>query len=442
MARPARRAASAALLGCLALALSAGESRGEDPKESAAERKKKIAAAEAAAKEEERKLVADVNAAIDKGHAWLEAWAKSQQARGDGAYWFAAGEDTQNLGRLALIVLTLVKCGSTKSDPVVKLAASDMLALFDKYKGTGSLRTYSVSVVLLALDALHNPPGAPPGDSRYAAPVRKKCKYPPEIEARIREIVDWLVDKQAKNVWRYPGGSEGDEDLSNTQYALLALQAAGRCGIDAPKSVYHRVLEYLLRLQEKTGPEEPRWIENPAHVPGTEDRYGPWLPAGKSKARGWPYLEKPGTSITGSMTTAGIACLAIVKERLQALGDLSKENKGAIDVAMVDGLAWMSRNFAVEKNPGQGGWHYYYLYGLERVGAFTALRFIGKHDWYRLGARYLIGQQMADGKWPAPAKTDHARYEEELMQTCFALLFLRRATVPPAQPLGPVVTGG
>jgi hypothetical protein len=272
MGRPARRAAFAALLGCLTLVLSAGDSRGEDPKESAAERKKKILAAQAAAKEEERKLVADVNAAIDRGHAWLEAWAKGQQARGDGHYWFAAGEDAQNLGRLALIVLTLVKCGSTKGDPVVKLAAGDMLAEYAKLKSTGSLRTYSVSVVLLALDALHNPPAAPPGDSRYAAPVRKKCKYPPEIEALIRELVDWIVDKQAKNAWRYPGGTESDEDLSNTPYALLALQAAGRCGIDAPKSTYHRVLEYLLRLQEKTGPEEPRWVENPAHEPGTEDR--------------------------------------------------------------------------------------------------------------------------------------------------------------------------
>jgi hypothetical protein len=142
------------------------------------------------------------------------------------------------------------------------------------------------------------------------------------------------------------------------------------------------------------------------------------------------------------MTTAGIACLAIVKERLQALGDLDKETKSAIDKSMLDGLAWMSRNFAVDKNPGQGAWHYYYLYGLERVGAFTGLRYIGKNDWYRAGARYLLQEQQKDGHWPEPAKTDHLQYEERLVQTCFALLFLRRATVPPAQPIGPVVTGG
>jgi hypothetical protein len=309
-------------------------------------------------------------------------------------------------------------------------------------KSKGEQMTYASSIMLLFLDALYNPPPAKK-DSRYAAPSRKSCKYPKEIERLIREIVDWIVTKQDETIWRYPGGlgSGEKQDLSNTQYALLALQAAGRCNVEAPASTYKKVLEYLLASQEQDGPEEPRWIENPAYEPGGEDRYGPWLPAGKVKARGWGYMARPGIPTTGSMTTAGIAALAIVKERLQALNQLDKETSGKIDRSMLGGLAWLSHNFDVRQNPGQGGWHYYYLYGLERVGAFTGLEHFGKHDWYREGAEVLLSQQSPDGGWPQPESGELSVYEPRLEQTCFALLFLKRATVPPATPLGPVVTG-
>lgn len=84
-----------------------------------------------------------------------------------------------------------------------------------------------------------------------------------------------------------------------------------------------------------------------------------------------------------------------------------------------------------------------YLYGLERAGDLLGLRFFGKHDWYREGAEFLIGAQQAGGSWPGVAKgAPNAHGETELLRTCFALLFLKRATIPPSVPLGPVVTGG
>ena len=82
-----------------------------------------------------------------------------------------------------------------------------------------------------------------------------------------------------------------------------------------------------------------------------------------------------------------------------------------------------------------------YLYGLERVGALLGWKYIGKHDWYREGAEYLLKAQTAPGGWPAAAKSDNPDHEDEILQTCFALLFLKRATVPPQAPIGPVMTG-
>jgi hypothetical protein len=438
------RAARFTGLVALAVLLAVGWARAGDDEDTPEVRRKKIEAAKKARVEDERRFATQVNAAIDKGAKWVHEWLKQQQARGDGKYIFAVEPTNQDLGRLSLVLLTLVKCGIEHNDPAVKKGVQDALDWHVRQKTVGGgIYTYSVSLFLLMLDAYYNPPSGEPGDKRYAAPTHKKCKYPKEIEERIRELVAWLVEKQAENIWRYPGslGVGPDQDLSNTQYALLALQAAGRCNIDAPAATYKKALEYLFSTQEPDGPEEPRWIENPAYEEGAGDRYGKFMPAGKAKARGWRYIATPDTAYTGSMTTAGVASLAIARERLGALGELDQDTKSKIDHALVDGMAWLAHNFTVEKNPGQGGWHYYYLYGLERVGAFTGLRYVGKHDWYREGAELLLKQQEPSGAWPWPSQGEGAKLTEQLIESCFALLFLRRATVPPAQPLGPVITG-
>ena len=268
---------------------------------------------------------------------------------------------------------------------------------------------------------------------------------PKDAEEIVRYLVDWLVSHRAegKNVWRYPApASDGAEDLSNTQYALLALQAASRCGIEVGASVYEKALAYLFENQAKTGPEVVRWIPNPSYEPGLEnDRYGPFMGGPKDRARGFAYL--PGLeAYTGSMTTAGIAALASAKDRLRALNRLEKDVERKIDASLVDACAWLGKEFAVKANPGGGGWHYYYLYGLERAGAMTGLRYFGKHEWYREGAEFLLHAQEPDGGWPAYAGPENAKMQFRTVESCFALLFLRRASVPPAQPIGPVVTSG
>lgn len=91
----------------------------------------------------------------------------------------------------------------------------------------------------------------------------------------------------------------------------------------------------------------------------------------------------------------------------------------------------MARNFNVTKNPGnqeggegQGGWLYYWLYAVERAGIFYGTEMLGGHEWYVEGARMLLEAQKPDGSWMTPG-ADHAIWD-----TCFAILFLRRATRP------------
>ena len=89
----------------------------------------------------------------------------------------------------------------------------------------------------------------------------------------------------------------------------------------------------------------------------------------------------------------------------------------SVERGVSQGMAWLEHNFSVTSNPPVGDtWHYYYLYGLERVGAVLGVDQIGPYDWYWEGARVLVTRQEDGGRWKDEPKT------------CFALLFLSKAT--------------
>ena len=150
------------------------------------------------------------------------------------------------------------------------------------------------------------------------------------------------------------GSDRAPQDLSNTQYALLALQAAARCGIEVPPRSRRSALEYLLDSRRRTGPRRA-WIENPAYEPGVEDRYGPFQAAAKAQARGWSYL--PGHTRRADRQhddRAGIACLAIVKDRLRGAATRSTRRRAARSTrSMLDGARVARQALRVDENPGR-----------------------------------------------------------------------------------------
>jgi len=121
----------------------------------------------------------------------------------------------------------------------------------------------------------------------------------------------------------------------------------------------------------------------------------------------------------GSMTAAGVAILEICKQSLGSA--LAGRSAREVDHAVKSGVAWLAQRFSVEENPGTNKWLYYYLYGLERIGALLEMEHIGEHAWYVEGAEVLLKRRQSDGSW----------LQKELeADTCFALLFLKRATAP------------
>ena len=68
----------------------------------------------------------------------------------------------------------------------------------------------------------------------------------------------------------------------------------------------------------------------------------------------------------------------------------------------------------------------YFLWSLERVSVLYNLRTLGDRDWYRWGAEILVANQAGSGAWDRdggyPGQTP-------VLNTCFALLFLKRANL-------------
>jgi hypothetical protein len=86
------------------------------------------------------------------------------------------------------------------------------------------------------------------------------------------------------------------------------------------------------------------------------------------------------------------------------------------DAVATAGCNWLGKHFAVNAN-------LYYMYALERAGMLYGTEKFGDHDWYLEGAKSIVRSQKADGSWGA--NTDE---EKNTIQTCFAILFLKKAT--------------
>lgn len=217
---------------------------------------------------------------------------------------------------------------------------------------------------------------------------------------RIRDNARWLMKSRLPGGrWSYGTRNIGDGDNSNTQYALLGLQAAAEAGVEIGDDF---------------------WSECRKH----------WV-ASQTEVGSWGYR---GRGASGSMTVAGIASLVITGRQLRGVqtgnvdGFPVRCNGAKEDVNLRKALDWVGRNFSVERNTGEGSttWLYYYLYGLERAGRLSGRRFFGDHDWYREGVRFLVARQEFDGSWSVPGHPGVYR----LTDTAFALLFLSKGRIP------------
>ena len=149
------------------------------------------------------------------------------------------------------------------------------------------------------------------------------------------------------------------------------------------------------------------------------------------QARGWGYTvtgNRPDYRIAnsgyayGSMTAAGITSLVIARAGLHHMDKLKSALKIRIGDSLNSAMAFFQTYYDITGNPNASSrrsWYYYYLYGIERVGMLMGTEYIGEHEWYPEGAAILVMEQKRDGSWAG-----------NITETAFALLFLKRATLP------------
>ena len=103
------------------------------------------------------------------------------------------------------------------------------------------------------------------------------------------------------------------------------------------------------------------------------------------------------------------------------------------DPSVASGLSWLTTRYTVTENTGPpqerpagtAEFYYYYLYALERAGLLCGAETLGTHRWYPEGAQVLVDLQRPEGSW------EHAGdWNKPVWNTCFAILFLKRATRP------------
>jgi hypothetical protein len=319
-----------------------------------------------------------VRRALENGCAFLRGAQQGDGSwRGDGRL----GEFTA--GATALAVLAQINCDVPLDSPELKKGLAWLRGLTVDDIGQAA-QLYETSLVVMALCAADQPEVDLPRVQRFAALIE---------QSQIQQ-------GEGTGLWSYQirqngEGGRGGGDASNGQYAVLALRDAATLGARVSRITWERAHDY--------------WIKNQA------------------ASGGWGY--NPGEqSARGSMTVAGLSTIAITTRMLQDDSDVDAQGRPdcctlpAPNGAMEQGRRWMADNFSVRSNPAFGEWYYYYLYGLERAGRLSGVRFFGRYDWYRLGARQLVDQQLPGGNWLSSSGTER----DAILNTSMALMFLSR----------------
>ncbi len=327
-----------------------------------------------------------VNQAIARGRLWL--WNELQkQIRGR--------EEGLHHGKHLLACLALLHADGLSEIPEFDPLVRSFLASLD----LAGRQIYEQGLVPMVLEGV----GDPTFDYRMRQALRYLIEaqgpegswdYNPADDGAVMALVN-LEQPQGpapgEGYWQrrtdWAVGEDGDNSVS--QFAVLGVWTADRWGFKVPRELWQRSLRSFQQGQCDDG--------------------------------GWAY-QPHGRRGYGSMTCAGICSIALA---LHHLG-----NEPLTDPGVLRGLAWLVRHWSIEGNPEHGNTHhYYYLYSLERVGQILGIEFIGPHEWYPLGARHLVDAQQPDGSWDS--------HDGQLESTCYALLFLTRATPSAAPPTGP-----
>ncbi|MBL8816225.1 MAG: DUF4159 domain-containing protein [Planctomyces sp.] len=320
----------------------------------------------------------EVKRAIEDG---VQSLQRSQEPNGSWKRTDRVGLDDWTIGLTAFSVMALINCDVDVNSPSVQNGLNYLRNLPPR----SPTSVYETSLVIMALAA--------------AEQYDKDLPQLRLLAQRLEETQE--VSGYSSGLWGYDiKGLAGrnSPDRSNGQFAALALREAAYAGVEVSQTTWKRTHDH--------------WVQ------------------GQNPDGGWGYKPNDDNSSTGSMTSAGLSTIAITRRMLEDDGDVDAQGRPDCcrppepDTVMQKGLAWMGREFTVLANPREstGNWHYYYLYGVERAGRMSNVRFFGQKDWYRQGARFFVSEQEGSGKWLSRNTPER----DASLNTAMALMFLSK----------------
>jgi hypothetical protein len=376
---------------------------------------------------------ASIDRTVSRGVRFLE----SQQERSTGLWAF--NED--RVGASALAGLTLLECGVPASNEQLQHATRAL-----RLASVSLTKTYSIALAIIYFNRLGEATDEPLVQSlalRLLAGQTSSGGWsydcPGPAPSEQQKLLRLITNRRStggpsreppldfqQQVQSLPGPQAGPSDNSNTKFATLALWVARRHQVPTD-SALRSVADRFRRSQNADG----GW----GYLSGGGD--------GMPPGRFHPGPRPPGpmrahlNETLGSMTCSGLLGLAIgrgvtlVTEGASSSQDSSRPAPtddpsvraallllgqivgGSLDAEEIAGVPLYNQ---------VKGDVYYFLWSLERVAVAYDLSTIGGKEWYQWGSAWLVAKQTPAGGWSG-------RYGPGGVDTCFALLFLKRANL-------------
>jgi hypothetical protein len=370
-------------------------------------------------------------AAIERGIHYLEERLEAEPF--ETAYGFYPDGET---GAAALAALTLLECGIPDNDRAVLKAVEKARANAATMK-----RTYSISLAILLLDRIKDARDEPLlqrlGLRLLAGQIaRQNWGYQCPMLTPAQEEV---LLAQLKRGEACPPGTSPEKFAtnSNTQFAILALWTARKHGVPADLAL-RDVAQHLRATQNADG----SWGYADKDLAGVHRdsmtcvgllglAVGLGLDQPLEKGGGGALLHDPAIerglqflgqrlgqteTLSPQERNRRLREAADLVEQMPRWARASTEERKLISKKIQAQLQWRGAYVGADAMG-----DLYFLWSVERVAVLFDLARIGGKDWYAWGSTILLDQQKTDGSW-------RERFPG-IPDTCFALLFLKRASL-------------
>jgi len=333
----------------------------------------------------------DFKAVRDKAVAYL----KERQAA-DGGFSSKFGP-----GITALAIAGLIRNEVSADDPVVKKALDALGKSARKDGGIydKGLQNYTTCVAVMAFKEANV-------GGKYDALLKKASDYLKKLQ----------FDDEANDEFRFGGLTYGDKkgrpDLSNTQFFIEAMIAAG---VPKDDPALKNALKFVARCQNYAGKGEDKGNDLAFAKKATEKDKG-----------GFTYVNDPDdkkhSNGEGGLRSQGAMTYAGLKSFLYS--GVAKD-----DPRVQSALKWVRSNYTLEENPGlgQSGLFYYYnTFGkaMEAIGEDQFKDASGKaHDWRKDLFEAIKSRQNKEGGFSNKADKAFGEGDPNLA-TAFALIAL------------------